>query len=300
MLQIQFLCSGMERIRLRFIQETLQSVLLELSDEGIEGDGLSDVMIDVREVVALIALMVEIHNDKGNHSINVTQDVGKGLLRIRDQVEICKVIEGDESTRNRLSEVCIKESKHILSLKQSMLELVIPFLTTLQSRHIVGNNLTASSSNELIDQVNTACNNFIQDGHSMGLFIGIIQGDQVYSLGYGVIDKVTCQRPDSSTIFQIGSITKVLTSLIAESLVEQGVIKWQDNISHYFPNSNITFEQLASHTSNLPRLPESWFPFLEENPSDPYSALKLEHLEHFIRTYESSSFIGRVFIATRI
>lgn len=280
----------MERIRLGFIQETLQSVLLELGDGRIEGKALSGVMIDVHEIVALITLMIEIQKDKGEHSINVSQDVGKGLLLIRDQVEICKVIQGDESVINCLSEVCIKESKLILSLKQSILELVIPYLSTLQTRAIAEDDSTVNSSNELIDQVNTACYNFIQEGHSMGLFIGIIQGDQIYSFGYGVMDKITCQRPDSSTIFQIGSITKVFTSLIAESLVEQGVIRWQDNISHYFPNSTITLEQLASHTSNLPRLPESWFPLLEENPSDPYSGLKLEHLEQFIRSYESSSF----------
>ena len=70
--------------------------------------------------------------------------------------------------------------------------------------------------------------------------------------------------PDSNTGFRIGSISKVFTSLQTLILRDQGHIKsLDDDITEYFPEfkiqnpfqtkRGITFAQLMSHMSGLPR-----------------------------------------------
>jgi CubicO group peptidase (beta-lactamase class C family) len=57
--------------------------------------------------------------------------------------------------------------------------------------------------------------------------------------------------------FEIGSITKTMTAALLASLVGDGVLTLDDEIGRWLdagPNGNITLEQLATHTSGLPRL----------------------------------------------
>lgn len=144
-------------------------------------------------------------------------------------------------------------------------------------------------THDLATHVDKACNAHIAKGKSAGLFVGIIQGDTIYTMGYGVADKATGAKPDSNTIFEIGSVSKVFTSLMAEKLAEQGVISWHDNIAQYMPanvklyrNDTTTLQNLSTHTSGFPRLPERWFPILERDSCDPYSPLTMADLERYL------------------
>src|SRR5580692_12620448 len=57
--------------------------------------------------------------------------------------------------------------------------------------------------------------------------------------------------------FEIGSVTKTMTATLLASLVGDGVVALDDEIGRWLdagPNAGITLEQLATHTSGLPRL----------------------------------------------
>lgn len=145
------------------------------------------------------------------------------------------------------------------------------------------------NTHDLAKQVNKACEEHIAKGLSAGLFVGIIQGDTIFAAGYGVADKVTGIKPDSNTVFEIGSITKVFTSLMTEKLADLGALSWQDNIAGYMPpdvklyvNDTTTLENLSTHTSGFPRLPERWFPILERDTCDPYSPLTMNDLVQYL------------------
>src|SRR5690606_26436110 len=90
-------------------------------------------------------------------------------------------------------------------------------------------------------------------------------------------------------IFEIGSITKVFTSTVLASLVEEGKIKLTDKINSYysFPfnnNINLTFKDLANHTSGLPRLPENLVLSDEANPYKSYGKNQIEeYLKNFLK-----------------
>lgn len=79
--------------------------------------------------------------------------------------------------------------------------------------------------------------------------------------------------------FEIGSITKVFTAIAAHRLVGQGAWQWSTPIWPLLPptqrppvDDGTTLEMLATHTSGLPRLPESWFARIDAT-ADPYASI---------------------------
>jgi CubicO group peptidase (beta-lactamase class C family) len=91
-------------------------------------------------------------------------------------------------------------------------------------------------------------------------------------------------------IFEIGSISKVFTSLLLAQTVIEGKAALTDPISKYLPAdltldpkvASITLEQLATHTSGLPRLPDN---LGATDELDPYANFTPDRLDEFLRHY---------------
>ena len=91
-------------------------------------------------------------------------------------------------------------------------------------------------------------------------------------------------------IFEIGSISKVFTSLLLAQTVLEGKAALTDPISKYLPAdltldpnvAAITLEQLASHTSGLPRLPSNLGTTVA---ADPYANFTVPRLYEFLRQF---------------
>lgn len=106
---------------------------------------------------------------------------------------------------------------------------------------------------------------------------------------YGVkLDNEQTVSPveNEGAIFEIGSITKIFTSTLLAQLVTEGSIKLSDAVHTFLgyefnKGQTLTFEELANHTSGLPRLPPSMFWKAvfgsSENPYKDYDAQALEH-----------------------
>jgi serine-type D-Ala-D-Ala carboxypeptidase/endopeptidase len=78
--------------------------------------------------------------------------------------------------------------------------------------------------------------------------------------------------------FQIGSITKTMTATLLACLVGDGRVALDDEIGRWLdagPNGDITLEQLATHTSGLPRLAPNQ-PTGETNPYRDFTAQRAE------------------------
>jgi len=98
------------------------------------------------------------------------------------------------------------------------------------------------------------------------IVIGIIGNGEKNIYGYGSFDSVTGDTVDGSTVFEIGSITKIFTSLVLSDMAEHGEISTEDPISNYLPegtdipsrnNVDITLKHLSTHTSGLPLWPSN-------------------------------------------
>ncbi|GAB5551109.1 MAG: hypothetical protein Sapg2KO_07000 [Saprospiraceae bacterium] len=104
---------------------------------------------------------------------------------------------------------------------------------------------------------------------------------------YGVINENGTLKSieNQNKVFEIGSITKVFTSTVLASLVNDKKIKLTDPINTFYPFSfkdevNITFESLANHTSGLPRLPEN----LDlSNMANPYKSYNDKLLNEYLK-----------------
>jgi CubicO group peptidase (beta-lactamase class C family) len=89
---------------------------------------------------------------------------------------------------------------------------------------------------------------------------GVIQltreGQTIYQKAFGMADLEHNAIVTTSTIFEAGSVSKQFTAAAALLLVEQGKIKFTDNLLTYFPDfpdygKDITVEHLFHHTSGL-------------------------------------------------
>jgi serine-type D-Ala-D-Ala carboxypeptidase/endopeptidase len=100
--------------------------------------------------------------------------------------------------------------------------------------------------------------------------------------------------------WEIGSITKVFTALLLAKLHHTGELSMADSVAHYLPaNLNlpknfekITFENLATHQSGLPRLPSCMKLFGKQAMVDPYSIFDEERIFRTIQETKLKSIPG--------
>jgi len=92
---------------------------------------------------------------------------------------------------------------------------------------------------------------------------------------------------NQNSVFQIGSISKVFTSLMLAKMVEEGQLTLDDPIQQFFEKplhveDTILIKQLANHHSGMKRIPGSmiWQAFW--NSSNPYKNFSSEDLEDYL------------------
>jgi CubicO group peptidase (beta-lactamase class C family) len=161
------------------------------------------------------------------------------------------------------------------------------------------------SNNPLRDSIDLLVEKFvrpyIQKGVTAGIMLAVIDGKQQRKYSYGTIAKTREQLPDASkSIFEIGSVTKIFTSLLLAKEVVGGNMRLADPISKYLPDSiprlawddhPITLMQLSNHTTGFPRLPDNIFT-TDAVMADPYRHYKVDSLFHYLKKYKVPSQTG--------
>jgi len=96
-------------------------------------------------------------------------------------------------------------------------------------------------------------------------------------------------------VFQIGSLTKPITSLLLADMVLRGEVKLEDPAAKYLPSGvriptsgapnagPITLHHLATHTSGLPSMPSNFDPYGQPNPLEAYT---VDNLFQFVSTFQ--------------
>lgn len=124
-----------------------------------------------------------------------------------------------------------------------------------------------------------------------GIIIGIINGDSVYVYSFGEMTKGKPEQLTDSTMFDIGSMTKVFTASLLQILVDEGKIDYEKTLGDYLDKvtlnpslHGITIRQLATHTSGLPRLPIN-FSERDKDPNNPFAHYRKEDFDIFLSDY---------------
>lgn len=133
---------------------------------------------------------------------------------------------------------------------------------------------------------------------AVGIVVGVVtpQGRRVVAYGSLTADN---KRPlDGDTVFEIGSITKVFTSLILMDMAQHGEVALDDPVSKYLPpevkvpergGKKITLRDLSTQTSALPRMPNNFSP---KDPQNPYADYSVQQLYEFVSGLQLTRDIG--------
>lgn len=148
-----------------------------------------------------------------------------------------------------------------------------------------------ATAGEFADAVQSLASNYVTLDHKCaGLVIGLVdeQGSRIITCGKS--DNQRSFELNGDTVFEIGSITKVFTTLLLQDMVDRGKMKLDDPVSKYLPDSvrmptrggkEITLLHLATHSSGLPRDVDNF-----DNTNNPYADYTPERLYDFLSRYK--------------
>ena len=135
----------------------------------------------------------------------------------------------------------------------------------------------------------------------VGIVVGVIEPQGRRMVAYGSLNQGDPRPLNGDTIFEIGSATKVFTSLLLADMVQRGEVALTDAVAKYLPaevkvpergGRAITLVDLSTHTSGLPRMPSNFSP---KDPASPYADYSVEQLYQFLSSYQLTRDIGSQF-----
>ncbi|MBC5992747.1 serine hydrolase [Pontibacter cellulosilyticus] len=135
-----------------------------------------------------------------------------------------------------------------------------------------------------LDSVKLHLQELVQKNYVPGIVLGVYENGKTRYYTYGVADKRNGTAVSENTVFEIGSITKTFTTLLAQMLVKEGVVSWDDPVNKYLPDSlkslekegqKVTLRHLASHTAGFPKVPGNLKPKDNYDPYADYTAKDL-------------------------
>ena len=120
---------------------------------------------------------------------------------------------------------------------------------------------------------------YLKNDKVNAISIGVISNGKTWSGNFGNLGATQSKPPGEKTLYEIGSISKVFTSLLLADAVESGKLKLDNPISTVMKElseqnpevgDSITFKQLSHHVSGLPPMPDNVNPRDSTNPFDGY------------------------------
>jgi CubicO group peptidase (beta-lactamase class C family) len=134
------------------------------------------------------------------------------------------------------------------------------------------------------DDLRDLLQNRVDRGKAVGMVAGVVDAGGRNVIGCGRIAKDGAEAPGGNTVFEIGSVTKVFTSLLLADMVERGEVRLDTPVAELLPKSvkvpsrngrQITLLDLSMQSSGLPRIPGNLRPADFMNPYADYTADKL-------------------------
>jgi CubicO group peptidase (beta-lactamase class C family) len=123
----------------------------------------------------------------------------------------------------------------------------------------------------------------VDTGRSTGIVAGMVFPDgSTRFVAYG--DAGSGARLDEHSVLEIGSVTKTFTATLLADMVGRGEVSLTDPVAGLLPpeasvpsrnGRQISLEDLATHTSGLPRNPSN---LPSTNPGDPYAGYTVAQL----------------------
>jgi serine-type D-Ala-D-Ala carboxypeptidase/endopeptidase len=157
------------------------------------------------------------------------------------------------------------------------------------------------------DQIQALLQERIRQKQAVGIIIGLIDQHGTRCIAAGASGNPARPFVDEQTLFEIGSITKLFTAATLADAVARGVVTLNDPLSKFlpFPPNGIgdrTLQELATHTSGLPRLPSgfAWWSNLLLHLKNPYANYSQRDLEAYLGTLKGKAFARGKFLYSNL
>jgi len=136
------------------------------------------------------------------------------------------------------------------------------------------------------------------ENHGAAIVVGLIDTNGRRVVAYGSLAKDDARKPGGDTVFEIGSVTKVFTSLLLMDMVRRGEVALDDPIAKYLPSGvkvperngrKITLADVSTQSSGLPRMPSNFTP---KDSANPYADYTVQQMYDFVSGYQLTRDIG--------
>lgn len=158
----------------------------------------------------------------------------------------------------------------------------------------LGLQMTVAAEPAVMPEVTAGFERLLERDEARAIAIGLYDNGASRIVSMGKLGDSNPAPPASDTLFEIGSISKVFTALLTQVQVDEGRLDWNASIAAYFPDvefanadvAAIRLQELATHTSGLPRIPGN---MRFEDPSDPYAGYGRDDLLAFLALFDPES-----------
>ncbi|CAN5570205.1 serine hydrolase [soil metagenome] len=131
----------------------------------------------------------------------------------------------------------------------------------------------------------------IDGEYAQSIVVAIVDSSGTRVFGYGRVAGKDSPAPDGQTVYEIGSVSKVFTSLLLSAFEQDKLVNGDDEVQNYLPadvklaskGRPITLLDLSTHRSGLPRMPAN---FSSNNPDNPYAEYDAARLFEFLRAWQ--------------
>jgi len=135
-----------------------------------------------------------------------------------------------------------------------------------------------------------------QQKQATGMVVGLIEPSGRRLVTYGHLAKDDPRAVDGDTIFEIGSVSKVFTSLLLADMVHRKEVALDDPAAQYLPEHvrmpersgrSITLRDLSTHRCGLPPMPSNLFAKMAQrkDPNGPHVGYGVDDLYEFLSSY---------------
>ena len=164
-----------------------------------------------------------------------------------------------------------------------------------------------TSSALAISPVQNRINQQVAKGYNVGISVAVITAKGTHYFQAGTLSKQAHARKVSSdTLFQIASISKVMTSLLAADAIEHHQLAANHPINDYLPKSvqlanyndtPITISDCLAHMAGFPPNPTN---FVSKNPENMFEGYTEHDFLQYLKSYKSTIKPGSRYIYSNV
>src|SRR5436190_1323724 len=136
-----------------------------------------------------------------------------------------------------------------------------------------------------------------------GMVVAIADTSGPRVVAYGKVLRGSEEQVTGNSVFEVGSVTKVFTSLLLAQMVEAGEMRLDDAIRKYLPSPRsprareVTLLHLSRHTAGFPVFPDNVRPVDPLNPLDVYTN---QALFEFVDRYRTGNVAGTFYLYSNV